>query len=655
MLKNAGKKTGLVFAALLGTLMAAVLVFSGGAYLGESLQTNLPNGKLDAFARGFSTNLPIIVMQIDNSSNDTSLYDRENPPYAALWVFDGKPENRLTDTPTDIIRSATVNYRGAASMAFPKKQYKLDLYNYFTGPLDHTLLGFPAASEWVLHSPYADKSLIRNWFAYELAAMVLDWQPRGKPVQLFVQEDEAGMIEYRGVYLLCEYVTVGESRLDLGQFRLRRSDSIDRQGGGYLFQRDRPKGNNHFRLRGIDFRLSHPRLRELGTLQNDIFINEVAFFYNFLTKKGEYKYLDADDWDYWNYIDVDSFINYFLVAELVKCGDAGSLSTYMYRPVGGKLYVGPLWDGDMSMGNFAYLDSGYDSFLTLNRDMIRHLLGDARFSEAFVERWKELRETIWSDDALLGLFDAMVGYIAPAAAQNEARWPYDGDLYKTTYPFQTATTWDEEIDQTRSWLANRLVWLDENIPLLADVENTPLLVDFEGAEFWAIEPIAGARDERLIPDTIANGEWRDWTTRLDGARAVVLLIEKASGKTKEQIALANGWDLDARPFPDTDDRDVAFLWHAGVVTGAGGAFNPEGTFTRAEFVTMIGRAAENIFGCVVGGTHSFTDVPDWASPYVAYAADNGIAKGNFGRFYPNGRLTNQETVAFVYRTYQAWR
>jgi hypothetical protein len=309
------------------------------------------------------------------------------------------------------------------------------------------------------------------------------------------------------------------------------------------------------------------------------------------------------------------------------------------------------------MGNFEFADSAYNTFLVLDRDIIRHLLRDANFAGAFVERWQELRQGVWSDEAIFGIFDTMADYMALPAAQDQARWPGVVEPFVLTNlnePEPRTTTWDEAIERTRAWLSLRLEWLDASIPLFADAENAPLLIDFESASFWAIVPISGARNNGLVPESMANGEWPAETSRLDGARAVVLLIEKASGKSKEQIADENGWDLDTYHVPDTDDKDVAFLRHAGVVTGSKGLYNPNGTYTRVEFVAMIGRAAQNIFGAATTDAHTFTDVPRWASPYVAYAVGNGIAKGYEGRFRPNNGLTNQETIVFVSRAYQVW-
>ena len=60
---------------------------------------------------------------------------------------------------------------------------------------------------------------------------------------------------------------------------------------------------------------------------------------------------------------------------------------------------------------------------------------------------------------------------------------------------------------------------------------------------------------------------------------------------------------------------------------------------------MIGRAAEVFFGAEVKGINPFLDVPDWAAPYVGYAADNGITQGiGGGLFDSSGVLQNQYTL-----------
>ena len=58
--------------------------------------------------------------------------------------------------------------------------------------------------------------------------------------------------------------------------------------------------------------------------------------------------------DYENYIDVPSFIDYFLINELTKHVDAFKLSFYMHKKKdsnGGKLHMGPIWDFNLAFGN----------------------------------------------------------------------------------------------------------------------------------------------------------------------------------------------------------------------------------------------------------------------------------------------------------------
>jgi hypothetical protein len=48
-----------------------------------------------------------------------------------------------------------------------------------------------------------------------------------------------------------------------------------------------------------------------------------------------------------NKVDVDAFIDYFLLCELFRNTDAAGRSVYMYLPtVNGKLIFGPSWDFD---------------------------------------------------------------------------------------------------------------------------------------------------------------------------------------------------------------------------------------------------------------------------------------------------------------------
>ena len=173
---------------------------------------------------------------------------------------------------------------------------------------------------------------------------------------------------------------------------------------------------------------------------------------------------------------------------------------------------------------------------------------------------------------------------------------------------------------------------------------------------WALTEVNEAIEAGLVPDSVSGAGWQNATTRLAAADAIVLLIEQASGKTMQQISDECGWDLSTNQFSDTDSRAVTFLKYAEITTGIGdNRYEPDGGYTRAQIVTMIGRSAEAFFGATAQGANPFSDVPDWAAPFVGYAADNSITQGvGGGKFNSDGILEGQHLAVFCLRTYNAW-
>ena len=95
---------------------------------------------------------------------------------------------------------------------------------------------------------------------------------------------------------------------------------------------------------------------------------------------------------------------------------------------------------------------------------------------------------------------------------------------------------------------------------------------------------------------------------------------------------------------------------AGWVNGVGGGlFQPNGTLTRAMFVTMLAGLAGVDEADYPGSTFSDVSVGQWYAPSVAWAASEGIVSGTGdGRFEPNRNITRQE-MAQIMAGYLAWK
>lgn len=94
---------------------------------------------------------------------------------------------------------------------------------------------------------------------------------------------------------------------------------------------------------------------------------------------------------------------------------------------------------------------------------------------------------------------------------------------------------------------------------------------------------------------------------------------------------------------------VMYVSDKGLMTGVGGnRFDPNGTMSRAMFVTVLGRMC----GAFEEETDAFTDVKHgtWYSGYVGWANETGVVKGyNDNTFKPNAPVSRQEAAIMISR------
>jgi hypothetical protein len=181
---------------------------------------------------------------------------------------------------------------------------------------------------------------------------------------------------------------------------------------------------------------------------------------------------------YEDYIDVNSFVDYFILCEFTHNADAYRLSTFINKDRNGKLKMGPIWDMNLCYGEDgdSYRNSPatwiYQYNLNIPNDLWLvpfwwpKLLQDPLFRGKVKTRWTALRKNVLSNANIFNVIDAQVSILEKSGAKdrNFQKWPILG----VKVPFNNdnvGQTYEEEVNFMKEWISQRLVWLDDQIAL----------------------------------------------------------------------------------------------------------------------------------------------------------------------------------------------
>ena len=381
-----------------------------------------------------------------------------------------------------------IKVRGNSTAGQPKKPYHVKL------DTSADLFGMGKNKHWLLLADALDRSHLRNRLAFDLAQNLGVDYVKSTYAEVYLNG------EYHGLYMFCEQIRVGNTRVDIYDWEKFAEDvanyistteelserETDRlvQGmkenlawittgtyesydisdyydisqlditGGYLIENDdyydeisKFRTDNEVLLMIQEPQYANTNPQMFGYIRTYMQDMEDAIY-----SKTRY---NSEGMHYTEYFDLESFIDFWIIFEGFKNVELLYKSCYLYKDIGGKVVFGPVWDFDWSSGNHIVLggdsrvhDKWSNSESQNRRYWFLQLFGDPFFMTRLKERWDN------SIDMLYGMIlsiDTYIEYLSPYAEENILLWGSSGMNFKG------------EAEALRSWLLDRVEWINNQL------------------------------------------------------------------------------------------------------------------------------------------------------------------------------------------------
>lgn len=410
----------------------------------------------------FDSQLPIVKISTEGAINAEATIP------AQLGIINNESGlNSFFDIPNVYAGLINIKFRGQSSLWFDKKNYSIETQDEFGEDLDTSFLNFPKEEDWILHGPYADKSLMRNVLVMDLAQKMGQYASRTEYVDLFINGD------YQGIYVLMEKIKRDKQRVDIAKLKTTDIDG-DELTGGYIYKIDKgepdwlSRYNFYQSAEKLKYQLVYPDIDKVQPEQFSYIQSFVDSFERAMVDRN----LMFGGKSFDEYIDLTSFAEAHLLNEVGRNVDGYRLSSYFHKQKdsnGGKIKAGPVWDFNLAFRNADYCEGADTEGLIFDRlcdggfpFWWNVLLKNEQFQRITRCRWEELRTTSFHTDSIFAFIDNQVNSMSPSITQNFNRWNILG-TYLWPNPFPLASSHAEEIAVLKEWLSARLKWMDENI------------------------------------------------------------------------------------------------------------------------------------------------------------------------------------------------
>jgi hypothetical protein len=422
-----------------------------------------------------SSELPIVMINtlgqtiVDDPKIDALMEIKYNGPGNLTYVTD----------PANVYNGHIgIEIRGASSAGYPQRPYGFETRDPLGANLNVSLLGMPSENDWVLLSNFNDRSLIRNQLASAIAEGMGQYAPRMHLCEVLIDSS------YKGIYVFGEKIKRDNGRVDIATLT-GSENSGDDLTGGYILTQNYWDANNSFESNytpidhptfDVHFIYYYPQPDTITQPQRSYIAEYVD---SLETALYSVDFADTAV-GYRKHMDVKSFIDYFLVNEVSRNNDGFKKSVFFHKDKysnGGKMKAGPVWDFDWAWKNIASCSifeatdgSGWAHLINdcftdnYSCGWYVRLLQDSTFNNELRCAYDDYRTNVLDTANLFAYIDSVGLLVQNAQARHFQKWPILGVSGPAPEVNACAITYAAELDTLKAWIAQRLDWLDANIP-----------------------------------------------------------------------------------------------------------------------------------------------------------------------------------------------
>lgn len=422
-----------------------------------------------------SSVLPILLLE----TNGETIVQEDKIMADLQVIYNGiGAENAISDPPTDYNGKIGIEIRGASSAGYPQRPFGFETRNVDGSNNNVELIEMPAENDWVLLSNFNDRSLIRNLLAQHIYMKMGNYAPR-----LTLCEVQLNGL-YEGIYVFGEKIKRDAQRVDIATLNDNENTGDD-VTGGYLLQLNYWNDENSWELSynppahptfDIHLRYEVPKPDAITQSQKDY----IASFVDAMETSLYSNVFDDPVSGFRQFLDVESFIDYFLLNELSRNNDGFKKSRFFYKDKdsnGGKLKAGPPWDFDWAWKDLASCEifestegAGWAHLINncptdnYSPEWYVRMLEDPSFGSHLRCRYDEYREDFLTEEYLSNYIDSLSNVLENAQARHYQRWPFLGIATASPELEPIPQTYEAEMEALKNWIWLRLDWLDINLP-----------------------------------------------------------------------------------------------------------------------------------------------------------------------------------------------